>query len=79
MKSCSPLCQTYKPTIISNLIFKMCTNIQEASGWSTAPNTARTIGYKAWNAPVEYTKSESKHDTKEYEGNMFNPIVKRNK
>ena len=31
-KSCSPLCQTYIPTLISNSISKKWNNIQEASG-----------------------------------------------
>ena len=36
--------------------------LQEASGYSTAPKTARTISWKAWNYPVEYPSSESIHD-----------------
>ena len=30
------------------------------------------------NFPVEYPSRESKHDIKESEGNMFNPIFKEN-
>ena len=33
---------------------------------------------KIWNSPVEYLSRLSKHDIKESEGNMFNPIFKRN-
>ena len=33
---------------------------------------------KAWNSPVEYISRESKHNIKESEGNMFNPIFKGN-
>ena len=77
-KSCSPLCQIYEPTIISNYISKTWSNIQEESGWSTAPKTARTTSCKAWNSPVEYPSRESKHDIKESGGNMLNPIFKGN-
>ena len=42
------------------------------------PNAARTMTCKAWNFPLEYTKMESKHDIKEFEDNMFNPIFKEN-
>ena len=31
---------------------------------------------KAWNSPVDYPSRESKHEIKELEGNMFNPIYK---
>ena len=44
----------------------------------TAPNAARTINCKAWNSPVEYPSRECKHDIKESEGNMSNPIFKEN-
>ena len=50
--------------------------MQEASGQSTALNTARAISCKAWNAPVEYPSCESKHNIKGSEGYMFNPIFK---
>ena len=43
-----------------------------------ATNAARTISCKAWNFLVEYTSRESRHDIKESEGNMFNPIFKGN-
>ena len=32
------------------------------------------ISCKAWNSPVEYPNGECKHDIKESERNMFNPI-----
>ena len=52
--------------VISCLVTaKKWTNIQEASSWSTAPSTTRTISCKAWNCPVEYSRTESKHDIKE--------------
>ena len=35
--------------IINNTTASKWTTIQEASGLSTAPNTTRTISYKAWN------------------------------
>ena len=57
---------------------KKWTNIQGASGLSTAPNAARTISCKAWNSAVEYPSRECKHDIKESKGNMLNPIFKEN-
>ena len=33
---------------------------------------------QAWNSPVEYLSRESKHDIKEFEGEVFNPIFKEN-
>ena len=60
------------------LDFQKWTNIQKASGQSTATNTARTISRKSWNSPVEYHSRESIHDIKESGGNMFNPIFKGN-
>ena len=42
------------------------------------PNTARTISAKAWNSPVDYPSRECKHDIKESEGNVYNPIFKEN-
>ena len=42
------------------LDFQKWTYIQEASGQSTAPYTARTISRKAENSPVEYPSRESK-------------------
>ena len=43
------------------------------------PNTTRTISWQVWNSHVEYpSKSrESKPSIKEFEGNMFNQIFKR--
>ena len=38
----------------------------------------KTISCKAWNSPVEYPSKECKHDIKEFNGNMFNPIFKEN-
>ena len=55
---------------------KKWTNIQEASGWYTAPNAARTISCKAWNSLVEYPSRDGRHDIEESEGNKFNPIFK---
>ena len=55
---------------------KKWTNIQEASSWSTALSTTRTISCKAWNYPVEYSRRETKHDIKESWGNMSHPIFK---
>ena len=43
-----------------------------------APNAAWTISYKAWNSPVEYPNRECKHDIRESEGNMFNPMFMEN-
>ena len=54
----------------------MWTNIQEVSGYSTAPNTAKINSWKAWNSTVDYPSRESKHDINESEGNMFNPVFK---
>ena len=37
------------------------------------------ISCKAWNSPIEYpSRGECKHDIKDCEGNMFNPIFKEN-
>ena len=33
---------------------------------------------QAWNSPVEYPSRECKHDIREFQGNMFNPIFKEN-
>ena len=57
---------------------KKWTNIQEASGKSTAPNVAMIISCRAWNSPIEHPSRECKHDIKETEGNMFNPRFKEN-
>ena len=77
-KSCSTLCQVYKPTILLNYISIKWTNMQEASGSSTAPNATRTISCKARNSPVEYPCGECKNDTKGSQGNMFIQIYKEN-
>ena len=45
-----------------SLISKKWTNIREASGWSTAPNAAKTISREAWNSPVKYPLWEHKFD-----------------
>ena len=49
---------------------------QEACGQSMAPNAIRTISCKACNSPVEYPCRECKHNIKDFEGNMFNPIFR---
>ena len=41
-------------------------------------NTTRTISCKAWNSPVEYPSTESKHDINVAEGNMLNPMLNEN-
>ena len=43
-----------------------------------APNAARTINCKDWDSPVEYPSRGCKHDIKESEGDIFNPIFKEN-
>ena len=48
--------------------------MQEASGWSTTPNVARTISCKAWNSPAEYPSWVSRCDIKGSDGTMLNPI-----
>ena len=78
IKNCSPLCENYIPTVISNNISKKWTNTQEAIGQSTVPNTKRTISCKASNSLVEYHNRVSKHDIKGSNGNMFNAIFKEN-
>ena len=40
------------------------------------PNAARTIRCNVWNFPVEYPSRQCKHDIKEFEGDMFNPMFK---
>ena len=57
-----------------NYISKKSTNIQEASGQSTTPNTTRTISCKARNSPVDYPSWEYKFDMEGSDGNVFNPI-----
>ena len=49
------------------LDLKKWTHIQEASGYSTAPNTTSTISCKGWNFPEEYPSSLWKNDLKEYQ------------
>ena len=48
--------------------------MQEASGKSTTPNTARTISCKAWNSPAEYPNWEARCDIKGSDGTMLNLI-----
>ena len=55
------------------LISKKWTNIQEESGYPTAPNTTWTISCNAYISPVEYSRWD-KSDIKESNGNIFNPI-----
>ena len=42
------------------------------------PNAARKISCKARNSHVEYPSRECKRDTKQSEGNTFNPMFKEN-
>ena len=46
--------QNLKSNYSFKLDFQKVTNIQEACGYSTAPNAARTTSCKAWNSPVWY-------------------------
>ena len=55
-------------------ISKRWTNMQEASGWSTTPNVARTISCKAWNSLAEYPSWVARCDIKGSDGTMLNPI-----
>ena len=55
---------------------KKWTNLQEASGWSTASETVRKISLKAWSPSVKYPNREYKHDIKESEGNIFSLLLK---
>ena len=48
--------------------------MQEASGWSTTPNVAKTISCKAWNSPAEYPCWVARCDIKGSGGTMLNPI-----
>ena len=75
MKNCSPQCQTYKPAIILNQISKKWPNSQKT--WlihGIKHHTAGTISCEAWNSPVDYPNTESKHVIKEFEWNIFNQI-----
>ena len=58
------------------LDLKKWTNIKHTGSKSTAPNTTRTINCKVWTPPAEYPSRDYKHDIKESEGNMLNPICK---
>ena len=57
--------------------FKMGANTHEVSGWSTAPNTVRTISFKAWNTPVEFHNWEYICEINESHGNIINPILRK--
>ena len=48
--------------------------MQEVSGGSTTPNTARTISCKALNSPAEYPSEVARCEIKESDGTMLNPI-----
>ena len=51
--------------------------MQEASGLSTTPNTARTISCKAWNSPAEYPSWVARCDTKGSVSTVLNPIFSK--
>ena len=68
--------RAFERHLMKMIALKFVSNIQEASGSSTAPNVAKTISCKACNTPVEYPSRECKHDIKESKGNMFNLIFK---
>ena len=74
MKIYYPVCQTYSQTVFQKSFFKRWTNMQEASGWSTTPNVARTISCKAWYSPAEYPSWVARCDIKGSNGTMLNPI-----
>ena len=48
--------------------------MQEASGYSTTPNAARTISCKAWNPPAEYPSWVVWCDIKGSVSTVLNPI-----
>ena len=64
-------------TPIAQLLFKRWTNMQEASGWSTTPNAARTISCKAWNSPAEYPSWLVRCDIKGSVSTVLNPIFSK--
>ena len=74
MKIYYPLCQTYSPNVVYKSISKRWTNMQEASGYSTTPNVARTISCKAWNSPTDYPSWVAGCDIKASDGTMLNLI-----
>ena len=57
-----------RPLLLARSVdLKKWTHIQEASGYSTAPNATSTISCKGWNFPEEYPSRKSKNDLKEYQ------------
>ena len=52
--------------------------MQEASGWSTTPNAARTISCKAWNSPAEYPSWVARCDINGSVSSVLNPIFSKN-
>ena len=58
-------------------IFKRWTNMQEASCWSSTPNTARTISCKAWNSTAEYPSWVARCDKKGSVSTVLNPIFSK--
>ena len=51
--------------------------MQEASGWSTTLNAARTISCKAWNFPAKYTSWVARCDIKGSVSTVLNPIFSK--
>ena len=68
---CSLLCQTYKPTIISNWLSKTMGQLtgHKWQIYGTKHHKDWTICRKVWNSPVEYPGKESKPDI------IVNPVV----
>ena len=75
-KSCLPLCQTYKPTIILNWISK---NVDQHTGDKRlidGTKRRKENQLQSLELPVKYHNRECKHDIKKSKGNMFNPLFK---
>ena len=51
--------------------------MQEASGWSTTPNAARTISCKAWNSPAEFPSWVARCDINGSVSTVLNPIFSK--
>ena len=51
--------------------------MQEASGYSTTPNAARTISCKAWNSPPEYPSWVARCDIKGSVSTVLNPMFSK--
>ena len=56
---------------------KKWTDIQGLTLWSTAPDTVRTTGHKAWNTPLENLNWECKNDIRELYSNEFDPVFSK--